>query len=288
MEHIRQHWGISERRACRTVSQPRSTQRYPNRKADWDRPLIARMIMLSKENPRYGYRRVWALLRREGWHVNKKRIYRLWREGGLQVPEGKQHKRRRLSGSSENGCTRRRAEHRDHVWSYDFVMDRTEDGRTLKMMPIVDEYTRECLVLKVERSITAEEVVRTLATLFDQRGEPAFIRSDNGPEFIAKAVKRWLEVSGVKTLYIEPGSPWENAYSETFISRFGDELLKREAFTGLLEAKILVEEYRSHYNHERPHSSLGYRTPVEFGAVCDARKEDMNFTKELESVTALS
>jgi putative transposase len=238
VEHIKKKFGLSERRACRTVGQPRSTQRYPSRKADRDQPLIERMIMLSEENPRYGYRRVWALLRREGWHVNKKRIYRLWREEGLQVPD-KQHKRRRLSGiSSENGSTHRRAEHKDHVWSYDFVMDRTEDGRTLKMMPVVDEYTRECLVLKVERSITAEDVVRTLALLFDQRGEPTFIRSDNGPEFIAKALKRWLEISEVKTLYIEPGSPWENAYSETFISCFSDELLKREVFTSLMEESV--------------------------------------------------
>jgi putative transposase len=288
VEHIRQHWGVSERRACRMVGQPRSTQRYPSRKADWDRPLIERMIMLSKENPRYGYRRTWALLRREGWHVNAKRVYRLWREEGLQVPEGKQHKRKRLSSSSENGCTRRRAEHKDHVWSYDFVMDRTEDGRTVKMMPIVDEYTRECLVLKVERSITAEEVVRILAALFAKRGEPAFIRSDNGPEFIAKAVKRWLEVSGVKTLYIEPGSPWENAYSETFISRFSDELLKREVFTSLLEAKVLVEEYRNHYNRHRPHSALNYRTPVEFAASCGSASVEEGLKKESESVTVLS
>jgi putative transposase len=221
------------------------------------------MVGLSQENPRYGYRRVWAMLRREGWQVNKKRVHRLWREEGLKVPQ-KQRKRRRLvEGASENGCTKRRAEHKDHVWSYDFVMDRTEDGgRTLKMMPVVDEYTRECLCIEVERSITAKEVVKTLAALFTHRGEPAFIRSDNGPEFIAKAVKGWLEVSGVRTLYIEPGSPWENAYSETFNSRFGDELLKREVFASLLEAKVLVEEYRNHYNQQRPHSALGYLTPA--------------------------
>ena len=167
-------------------------------------------------------------------------------------------------------------------------MDRTEDGRTLKMMPVVDEYSRECLSLEVERSITAKEVVKTLATLFAQRGEPAFIRSDNGPEFIAKAVKRWLGVSGVQTLYIEPGSPWENAYSETFISRFGDELLKREEFSSLLEAKVLVEGYRNHYNQERPHSALGYRSPAESAASCEPSSADEELTKELESVTALS
>jgi putative transposase len=245
------------------------------------------MVALSRENPRYGYRRVWALLRREGFEVNKKRVHRLWREEGLKVPD-KQHKRRRLLGDGENGSKRKRAEHTDHVWSYDFVIDRTEDGRRLKMMPVVDEYSRECLTIEVERSITAEDVVRTLAALFERRGEPSFIRSDNGPEFIARAVKRWLEASGVRTLYIEPGSPWENAYSETFISRLGDELLKREVFTSLLEAKVLVEEYRNHYNRERPHSALGYRTPAEFAASCKAAGSYEDFTKELESVIALS
>jgi len=212
------------------------------------------MAGLSQENPRYGYRRVWAMLRREGWRVNKKRVHRLWREEGLKVPGGKQRKRRRLEqGKSENSCTKRKADRKDHVWSYDFVMDRTQDGRRLKMMPMVDEYTRECLAIEVERSITAEDVVATLACLFEERGEPTYIRSDNGPEFVAAAVKRWLEASGVGTLYIEPGSPWENAYAESFShGRFGDELLKREEFASLLEAKVLVEEYREHYNRRRP------------------------------------
>ena len=169
------------------------------------------MIALSRENPRYGYRRAWALLGREGWAVNKKRVQRLWREAGLKVP-ARERKRRRL-GSSENGCARRRAEYIDHVWSYDFAMDATEDGRRLKVMPIIDEYSRECLALEMERSITAEDVVEILERLFTERGEPACIRSDNGPEFIAEAIKRWLAASGVETLYIEPGAPWENAYS---------------------------------------------------------------------------
>jgi putative transposase len=249
--------------------------------------LVGRMITLSRENPRYGYRRIWALLRSEGWQVNKKRVHRLWKEQGLRVP-AKQRKRRRLPGHSENGCTRKRAAYKDHVWSYDFVMDRTDDGRQLKMLVVVDEHSRECLSIEVQRSITAEDVVRILAALFERRGEPCFIRSDNGPEFIAQAVKRWLEVSGVRTLYIEPSSPWENAYSETFNSRFGDELLKREVFTSLLEAKILVEGYRNHYNCERPHSALGYRTPAEFGALCELESVDEELVKELESVSALS
>jgi putative transposase len=272
------------------IAQPRSSQRYEGRKSDRDRALLERMVTLSWENPRYGYRRVWALLRREGWQLNKKRVHRLWRKEGFKVPE-KQHKRRRLLlGGSENGCTRRRAEHKDHVWSYDFVMDLSEEGRRLKMMPVVDEYTRECLSIDVERSITAEDVVATLTSLFLSRGEPAYIRSDNGPEFIAKAVKQWLEASEVETLYIAPGSPWENAYSETFISRFSDELLKREVFTDLLEAKVLIEDYRGHYNHHRPHSALGYRPPAEFAATADLERkvDDVRKPEELESVLTLS
>jgi transposase InsO family protein len=248
------------------------------------------MVRLSGENPRYGYRRVWALLRREGRQVNKKRVHRLWRQEGLKATE-KQHKRRRLLlGESENGCTRRRAEYKDHVWSYDFVMDLTEEGRRLKTMPVVDEYTRECLSIDVERSITAEDVVATLASLFRRRGEPSFIRSDNGPEFVAKAVKWWLEASGVETLYIEPGSPWENAYSETFISRFSDEVLKREEFADLSEAKVLVEDYRGHYDHRRPHGALGYLTPAEFavGADHERKVENAGKAQELESVLTLS
>jgi putative transposase len=273
------------------IGQSRSSQRYAGRKAERDRRLAERMVELSRENPRYGYRRVWALLRREGWPVNKKRVHRLWRQEGLKVPEKQRKRQRLLLSESENGCTRRRAEHKDNVWSYDFVMDLTEDGRRLKMMPVVDEYTRECLSIDVERSITAEDVVDTLASLFRSRGEPTFIRSDDGPEFIAKAVKRWLDLSGVRTLYIGPGSPWENAYSETFISRFSDEVLKREVFADLLEAKVLVEDYRSYYNHHRPHSALGYQTPAEFVAAADLDRnvEDaVGKLEELESVLTLS
>jgi putative transposase len=179
------------------IAQPRSSQRYEGGKADRDRALLERRVTLSRENPRYGYRRVWALLRREGWPVNKKRVHRLWREEGLKVPHNQRRRQRLLEDTSENGRVRRKAESKDHVWSYDFVMDRTEDGRRLKMMPVVDEHTRECLSIEVERSITAEDVIGTLARLFRQRGAPAFIRSDNGPEFVAAALKRWLEASGV-------------------------------------------------------------------------------------------
>ena len=228
--------------------------------------MVARMLELSRANPRYGYRRITALLRREQWAVNRKRVYRLWRREGLKVPQT-QRKRRRL-GSSANGCVRRRAERKNQVWSYDFVMDQTSDGRRLKMLPIVDEYTRECLRIEVGRHMRAEDVVEALQKLFQERGTPEHIRSDNGPEFIAAAVKEWLRVNGVETLYIEPGSPWENAYSETFNSRFEDELLDREQFDSEREAAVLIEEYRQHYNERRPHSALGYQTPSEFSAAC--------------------
>ena len=270
---MRKKMDLSERRACKAMDQPRSTQRYVGQRAHIDQALSCRMSEISRDNPRYGYRRVWALLRREGWAVNKKRVLRLWREQGLKVPK-KQHKRRRLVGSGENGITKRRAEYPGHVWSYDFAMDRTEDGRRVKVMPLVDEYTRECLTLEGERSIKAEGIIDTLRRLFNERGEPYYIRSDNGPEFIARAIKEWLAISGVKTLYIEPGSgsPWENAYSETFISRLRDELLERELFVNLKEARILLEDYRKHYNHNRPHGSLGYLTPAEFAANIEALK----------------
>ena len=284
---MRKTFEISERRACRVLEQSRSSQRYVSTKASRDTAVVERMVALSRENPRYGYRRVWALLRREGWAVNKKRIQRLWREQGLKVPY-KQHKRRRLVGSGENDCMRRRAEYPGHVWSYDFAMDATEDGRRLKMMPIVEEYSRECLALETERSITAEDVVETLARLFARRGAPSFIRSDNGPEFIAEALKRWLAASGVETLYIEPGAPWENAYSETFISRMRDELLDREVFANLKEAQVLAGEYREHYNQSRPHGALGYLTPAEFAAIEALTGQGPGPSEQLEYVQRLS
>ena len=227
-------------------------------------------------------------MRREGWEVNKKRVLRLWREQGLKVPQ-KQHKRRRLGmGSGENGISRRRAEYPGQVWSYDFAMDSTEDDRRLKVMPVVDEYTRECLSLEGERSIKASGVIDTLRRLFIERGEPDYIRSDNGPEFIAEAIKEWLALCGVKTLYIEPGSPWENAYSETFISRLRDELLERELFANLKEAQVLLEDYRGHYNHRRPHGALGYLAPAEFAAIEALKGQSSVPSEQLECVQRLS
>ena len=226
------------------------------------------MLELVREHPRYGYRHVWALLRREGWRVNRKRVYRLWRAEGLKVPQ-KQRKRRYL-GHSANGCARHRAEHKDHVWAWDFIHDRTAEGRPLKWLSIVDEYTRECLALEVGRGMTADRVIEVLAELFAVRGVPEHIRSDNGPEFIAGAIRSWLAQAGVEALYIEPGSPWENGYAESFHSRLRDELLNREEFTTLAEARALSTAWRLEYNHRRPHSSLGYQTPAEFAAGCAA------------------
>jgi transposase InsO family protein len=259
---------VSERQACRVLDQPRSTQRYEGKADEEEQRLVKRMLELVGAHPRYGYRRIWALLRREGWRVNRKRIWRLWVQEGLKVPK-KQRKKRRL-GTSANSCVRRRAEHKDHVWAWDFVHDRTSDGRGLKWLSIVDEYTRECLALEVSRSMTAEGVLDVLVELFQVRGIPKHIRSDNGPEFLAEAIRRWLGVSGVETLYIEPGSPWENGYAESFNSRLRDELTNREEFTSLAEARAMATMWRLEYNHRRPHSSLDYQTPAEFAAGCAA------------------
>ena len=261
-------FATSERRACRVLGQPRASQRRrPQRRADEAR-LVERMLELVRLHPRYGYRFITAKLRQEGWRVNAKRIYRLWRREGLKVPK-KKRKRRRL-GVSDNACHRRRAEHKDDVWCWDFVFDRTESGTALKWLSIVDEFTRECLALKVDRSITSEDVIDTLAELFAMRGVPRHIRSDNGPEFIAQAIQRWLAQVAVKTLYVEPGSPWENGYAESFHSRFRDEFLATEVFENRAAARKLTAAWKEDYNYHRPHGSLGYRTPAEFAARCTA------------------
>jgi len=257
---------VSQRRACQVLSQPRSTQQYQPRGREQEKDLVTALHRLSRQHPRYGYRRIAALLRAEGWHVNRKRVHRLWRQEGLKVPQ-KKGKHKRL-GDSENGCLRRRAEHINQVWSYDFVTDQTADGRRLKLLVVLDEYTRESLAIEVERGIKAPDVLATLEYLFAVRGAPQSLRSDNGPEFVAEAIQHWLKQSGVQTLYIAPGSPWENAYIESFNSRLRDELLNVEVFGNLREARVLVEEYRRRYNHHRPHSSLNYATPAAFAAAC--------------------
>ena len=260
---LQERFGVSERRACRVLGQARSTQRQVPKTKEEEGRLVARMLELVRRHPRYGYRRIWALLRREGWRVNRKRVHRLWRKQGLKVPR-KPRKKRRL-GSSVNSCVRRPAEHKDHVWAWDFLHDRTRDGGPLKWFTLVDEYTRECLALEVRRGMTAKAVVEVLAGVVQQRGAPAHIRSDNGPEFIAKGIRSWMAGAGLETLYIEPGAPWENGYAESFNSKVRDELLNAEEFASVLEAQVLGKEWRRGYNHERPHSSLGYRTPAEFG-----------------------
>ena len=226
------------------------------------------MLELVRQRPRFGYRRMAALLRAEAYRASDTRVYRLWRREGLKVPQ-KKRKRRRL-GDSENGCHRRRSEHPDHVWAWDFVFDRTANGSQLKWLSIVDKYTRESLALKVDRSITSEDVIDTLAELFAMRGVPKHIRSDNGPEFIAHAIQRWLGQLEIKTLYIEPGSPWENGYAESFNGKFRDEFLAMEEFESLPAARQMTAAWKEDYNHHRPHSSLGYVAPVEFAARCAA------------------
>jgi len=282
---LQEAFGVSQRRACRVLGQPRSTQRQTPKTKEEEGRLVTRMLELVRWHPRYGYRRIWALLRREGWRVNRKRVHRLWRKQGLKVPR-KQRKKRRL-GSSVNSCVRRPAEHKDHVWAWDFLHDRTTDGRVLKWFTLVDEYTRECLALEVRRGMTAGAVKEVLAGVVRDRGAPLHIRSDNGPEFIAKAIRSWTAGAGLETLYIEPGAPWENGYAESFNSKVRDELLNAEEFANLLEARVLAKEWRREYNQFRPHSSLGYRTPAEYGEMCPRadsaslrRPEDTTVTVE--------
>lgn len=251
---------VSQRRACRALGQCRSTQRRAPTIPDDEPRLVARMVALATEYGRYGYRRVAALLRAEGFAVNHKRVERLWRREGLKVPQ-RQPKRGRL-WLNDGSCIRLRPERKDHVWSYDFVQARTRDGRAFRMLNVIDEYTRECLAIDVARRLTGDDVLERLSDLFVRRGVPEHIRSDNGPEFTAKAVRGWLDRVGVKTLFIEPGSPWENGYIESFNGKLSDELLDGEVFDTLLEAKVLIERYRVRYNTVRPHSSLGYRPPA--------------------------
>jgi len=250
------------------LDQPRSSQRYKAQSRDDESALTRRMRELARKRPRFGYRRIASLLRGEAWRASDTRIYRLWRREGLKVPQ-KKRKRRRL-GSSANGCHRHRAERPNQVWCWDFAFDRTASGSQLKWLAIVDEYTRESLALKVSRNITSEDVIDTLAELFAMHGTPEFLRSDNGPEMTAKALRRWLTQVDVETLYIEPGSPWENGYAESFFSRLRDEFLSLEIFDNLAAARRLTYSWQNDYNHHRPHSSLGYVTPSEFAARCAA------------------
>lgn len=260
IETVIQRLKVSERRACRVLGQFRSTQRHTPGLLGYQEALIKRTIELAEQYGRYGYRMITGLLRLEGWRVNHKRIERIWRQEGLKVPK-KQPKRKRL-WLNDGSCIRLRPAHRNHVWSYDIVSERTHDGRALRILTIMDEYTRESLAIRVSRRLSSQNVIDQLGELFITKGIPEHIRSDNGPEFTAKAVRSWLERLGVKTLFIEPGSPWENGYIESFNGKLRDELLNGEIFTTLLEAQVLIEQWRHGYNQIRPHSALGYRPPA--------------------------
>ena len=256
---------MSQRRACQALDVPRSTQRYQGRTDTlWERRLVARMHELVRRYPRFGYRMITAKLRQAGWSVNFKRVYRLWRREGFKVPR-KTRKKRRL-GHSGNSCVRRCAERKDHVWTWDFIHDRTTSGQPLRWFAITDEHTRECLALEVDRGITADRVVDILTHLFLTRGVPAHIRSDNGPEFIARAIRRHAACAGLEMLYVAPGSPWENGYAESFFSRLRDELLNCEEFANLAEARWFARRRQREHNEERPHSALGYLTPAEYAS----------------------
>ena len=252
---------MSERRVCRVLGQHRSTQRRVPAGRDDEERLIADVTELARQYGRYGYRKIAELLRSTaGWIVNDKRVERIWRREGLKVP-AKQPKRGRL-WLNDGSCVRLRAEHRNHVWSYDFVEDRTHDGRKYRMLNVIDEFTHECLAICIERSLKSADVIDVLSDLFILRGVPGHVRSDNGPEFVAKAVQKWIGAVGAKTAYIMPGSPWENGFIESFNARLRDELLDGEIFYSLAEAKIIIESWRRHYNTVRPHGSLGYKPPA--------------------------
>ena len=243
------------------LGQARATQRLRLLISSEESRLVTDITELATKYGRYGYRRITAILNNEkGWQVNHKRVERIWRNEGLKVPQ-KQPKRGRL-WLNDGSCIRLRPEHKDHVWSYDFVASRTSDGRALKILTILDEYTRECLAILVDRRITSQDVIDQLFNLIVFRGIPEHIRSDNGPEFTARAIRSWLNKLGVKTLFIEPGSPWENGYIESFNGKLRDELLNREIFTTLTEAKVLIAEWRKEYNQVRPHSAKGYKPPA--------------------------
>jgi transposase InsO family protein len=251
------------------LGQPRSTQRYERQLSDNEKQLLKEMRRLCRHHPRYGVPRIYQELIAEGWRVNRKRVHRLWKQEQMQIPR-KQHRKHIISlGGSQNSCVRHRACWKNHVWSYDFVSDRTEDGRQIKMLVVIDEYTRECLALEVGRAFKASQVIEVLQYLFAVRGLPVHIRSDNGPEFVAHSVRRWLSRADVNTLFIAKSSPWENGYVESFNGKLRDELLNRELFLSLAEARWVIDRWRLDYNHQRRHSSLDYQTPAAFAANCD-------------------
>ena len=261
---LRDRLGVSERWACRVVGQHRSTQRHEPKTAGDDAVLRGELRQFSKDRPRWGYRRAHHHLRGLGWDVNRKRVQRLWREEGLRVPV-RRRKRRRL-GDSTVPAERLRSERPNHVWAFDFQFDQTAEGRVLKLLNIVDEFTREALEMLVERNINADAVTATLDGLVAERGAPEYLRCDNGPEMTANALRDWCVPSRTGTAYIEPGSPWQNPYVESFHSRVRDELLDVEEFSCLAEAQVVISDWQQDYNLRRPHSALGMKAPAVFAA----------------------
>lgn len=258
--------GISERRACQITGQPRSTQRRKPVMADTERQLRAWLVEFSRKRPRFGYRRAHAIARKNGFKVNRKKVQRIWREEGLKVTH-KAKKRSRI-GNSSTESRLLEAEYPNRVWALDFQDDQTSDGRRLRYLNVVDEFTRQVLATHVARSITADRTVEVLEELVETRGEaPGFIRSDNGPELTSHALADWCRFSGAGAAFIEPGSPWQNAYVESLNSRLRDELLNQELFHTLLEAQVLAEDWRIDHNQHHPHSALGMLSPDEFAAI---------------------
>lgn len=252
---------VSQRRACALVSISRSSLLYQARCDDDEDKLVIRLKELATRHPRFGYRRLHALLRREGGRVNRKRVQRLCREHGLRVPVRRRRKRR-----GEKQLNPLVADHPNHVWTYDFVNDVDECGRKLRFLTLEDEFTREAVAIETGTRMPSVRVIAVLSRAMSERGAPLFLRSDNGPEFLAKELMRWLKTRGVKTHHIDPGSPWQNGFGESLNGRFRDEFLNLELFHHAAHARALTGLWRRHYNTERPHSSLGYLTPSEFAA----------------------
>jgi len=284
VEYLVKQMRSSQRRACVVVGLSRSLVSYIARWRRDEAELIKKIHKLAIRHSRYGYRRITVLLRREGFRVNKKRVHRIWKSEGLGLP--RRRPRRRRMGPVEEIINK--AEYPDHVWSYDFVEDRTERGGKLRILAIIDEYTRECLAIRVASSIPASAVVEVLEWLFLTRGVPKYLRSDNGPEFVARAVCQWLKESGCQTLFITPGSPWENGYIESFNDKLRDECLNREIFRNGQEAQAIVETWRQEYNNYRPHSSLGYLTPAEFARRYYEKNRVTEIKQALEKAGSLS
>ncbi len=284
---LQDHLGLSERRACRIVGQSRSTQRHEPLVAQDDAALRAQLRAFSRTRPRWGYRQAHQHLLDQGWAVNRKRTQRLWREEGLRVPP-KRRKRQRRGDSTVPG-DRLRAERPDHVWAFDFQFDVTEDGRMVKLLYVVDEFTREALAMVAERRIDSDRVVNVLEGIVAERGaHPEFLRCDNGPEMTSAALRDWCRFSRTGAAFIEPGSPWENAFVESFNSRVRDELLAVEAFSCLTEVKVMVEDYRRDYNHARPHRAHGMMTPAAFAEGWRAAHEAARASADLRSSYGLA